>query len=168
MCWYPSMPSSKTANYRGNQDHRHANYSHFCVSTGTFLLIGNQRFILTLDLDGSRDSLGTPINDSAANVVGVDFDYRWDEPISRIITEDEASYMWSVRPNILVIQSRCSNKFLCCAVWLVSVSWFHWSIHYCFGRLATTVDFMLENWQTEMVGIDSDHPMLFVWCGLLS
>ena len=66
-------------NYReaeGNQDHTHANYSHFYVLTGTFLLIGNQRFILNLDLDGSHDSLEEPYNDSAANVVGVDFDYR--------------------------------------------------------------------------------------------
>ena len=44
---------------------------------GDYLLIGNQRFILTVDLNGRHANLGTPYNDSAANVVGVDFDYRW-------------------------------------------------------------------------------------------
>jgi len=39
-------------------------------------VIGNQRFIATLDLDGSRDSLQDIYNESAANVVGIDFDYR--------------------------------------------------------------------------------------------
>ena len=43
---------------------------------GDYLLIGNQRFILTVDLNGRHANLGTPYNDSAANVVGVDFDYR--------------------------------------------------------------------------------------------
>ena len=40
------------------------------------MLFGNEIFISTLDLDGSHDSLGGPYNDSAAHVVGVDFDYR--------------------------------------------------------------------------------------------
>lgn len=43
---------------------------------GDYLLIGNQRFISTVDLNGRRASLGGPYNDSAAIVVGVDFDYR--------------------------------------------------------------------------------------------
>ena len=44
---------------------------------GDDLLIGNQRFILTVDLNGRFASLGVVYNDSGANVVGVDFDYRW-------------------------------------------------------------------------------------------
>ena len=43
---------------------------------GDYLLIGNQRFISTVDLNGRQTSLGGPYNDSAAIVVGVDFDYR--------------------------------------------------------------------------------------------
>ena len=43
---------------------------------GDYLLIGNQRFILTVDLNGRHASLGVVYNDSGANVVGVDFDYR--------------------------------------------------------------------------------------------
>ena len=43
---------------------------------GDDLLIGNQRFILTVDLNGRFTSLGVVYNDSGANVVGVDFDYR--------------------------------------------------------------------------------------------